>query len=63
MSWQLLFRVISIALDLDSLNCNLYTLAQFSIFARSEFAYTSASDSVSPRVRIARSSPKAIILV
>jgi hypothetical protein len=51
------------ALDLDSLTCILFSLAQFSIFARSEFAYTSASDSVFPRVRIARSSAKAVILV
>ena len=63
MPWQLLFRVISIALFLDSLNCILYSLAQFSIFERSECAYTSASDSVFPWVRIARSSAKAIVLV
>ena len=40
-----------------------YSLAHFSVFARSEFAYTSASDGVFRWVKIARSSAKSIILV
>jgi len=50
------------ALDLDSLNCILFSLAQFSILARPKFAYASASDCVFPWVRIAKLSTMAIIL-
>ena len=47
MSSRLLF-LVSMALDLDSLNCILFSLAQFSILAKSDFAYASASDFVFP---------------
>jgi len=58
-----LFLVISIALDLISLKCILFSFAHFSILARSEFANTSASDGVLPFVMIVRSSAKAITYV
>ena len=59
----LLFLVISIILDLVSLNSILLSFAHFSILARSEFANTSASGRVLPFVMIATSSAKAITFV
>jgi hypothetical protein len=56
-----LFLAIGIDLDLSSLNCILFCLAQFSIFASSQLVYASASDVVWPYVRIGRSSAKATL--
>jgi len=63
MSSRFIFLAISVVLDLSSLNYILFCLAQFSIFARSELVYASASDVVSLYVSIARSSAKATTFV